>query len=93
MERSIRDLLTGAFKVVRQVSRDKATGMLEFELKEMQNLFSLLILGSLVGLPSPPPAIAFELLPLLEDEIRVMTSRADFSQDPLGALIGMLEID
>lgn len=85
--------LKAAFHVFRQIHREKATGMLEFELKEMQNLFSLMILGSLVGLPSPPPAISFELIPLLEDEIRTMTARADFSQDPLGSLVGMLNID
>ncbi len=87
------DKLRAAWHIVRQVHREKATGMLEFELKELQNLFALLVLGSLVGLPSPPPAIAFELIPLMEDEIRTMTSRADFSQDPLGALVGMLNID
>lgn len=93
MPKSPLHLLAGAYRVIRQINRDKATGMLEFELTELQNLFALMILGSLVGLPAPPPAVAFELLPFLEDEIRVMTSRADFSQDPLGALVGMLEID
>uniref|UniRef100_A0A7C3HVG9 Uncharacterized protein n=1 Tax=Gracilinema caldarium TaxID=215591 RepID=A0A7C3HVG9_9SPIR len=85
--------LKSAWYIIRQVHREKATDMLEFEVKELQNLFSLMVLGSLVGLPSPPPAIAFELIPLMEDEIRTMTSRADFAQDPLGALVGMLNID
>jgi hypothetical protein len=34
-----------------------------------------------------------ELLPYLEDELRLMLARADFAQDPLGALMGILEID
>ena len=82
-----------ALGVVVQVHRDKASGMLEFELKELENLFMLLLLGSLVGVPSPPAAMAMELLPYLEDELRVMLARADLSQDPLGALMGMLQID
>lgn len=81
------------YQVVVQIHRDKASGMLEFELKERENFFMLLLLGSLVGLPSPPAAVAIELLPHLEEELRLMLARADFAQDPLGALMGMLEID
>lgn len=87
------DYVRKAFRVVIQVQRSKASGMLEFELKELENLFMLLLLGSLVGVPSPPAAMAMELLPYLEDELRLMLARADFSQDPLGALMGILEID
>jgi hypothetical protein len=82
-----------ALGVVAQVHRDKASGMLEFELKELENFFMLLLLGSLVGIPSPPAAVAVELLPYLENELRLMIARADLAQDPLGALMGMLEID
>lgn len=76
-----------------QVQRDKATDMLEFELKELENIFVILLLGSFIGIPSPPAAMSLELLPFLEEEIRLMTVRADFAQDPLGALMGMLDID
>ena len=81
------------WRVVDQVQRDKATGMLEFEIKELENIFVLLLYGSFVGLPSPPTAMAFELMPYMEEEIKLMISRADLAQDPLGALLGMLEID
>jgi len=93
MTHSWLEYLRTAFRVAAQVQRGKASGMLEFELKELENLFTILLLGSLVGLPSPPAAIAVELLPYLEEELRLMVARADFSQDPLGALMGMLEID
>ncbi len=76
-----------------QVHRDKATGMLEFELNELENLFVVLIFGSFIGLPAPPAAMAMELLPYLEDELQVMVSRADLAQDPLGAIMGMLNVD
>ncbi len=89
----IRERLKQAYNIIVQVQRDKATGILEFELKEMENVFVLLLLGSLVGFPSPPAAISIELLPYLEKEIKIMVSRADMAQDPLGMLLGMLEID
>ncbi|MDX9801278.1 MAG: hypothetical protein RBT69_08090 [Spirochaetia bacterium] len=76
-----------------QVQRDKATEMVEFELKEMENIFVILLMGSFVGLPSPPAAMAMELIPYLEDEIRLMTVRADFAQDALAGLTGILDVD
>ncbi len=82
-----------ALGILLRVQRSKASGMLEFELKELENAFMLLLLGSLVGHPSPPAALAAEVLPYLEEELRLMIARADLAQDPLGALVGMLEID
>lgn len=67
--------------------------MLEFELKELENIFALLVLGGFAGLPSPPSPIAVELLPYMERELVMLLSRADFAQDPIGSLMGMLEID
>lgn len=86
-------LLKTALRTITQVNREKATGMLDFELKELENIFALLILGGFVGLPSPPSPIAVELLPYMEKELTVLLSRTDLSQDPLGVLMGMLEID
>lgn len=87
------DKARAALGVVRQVNRERATEMIEFELKELENIFTLLIMGGFVGMPSPPAPIAMELLPLLEREMNIMLSRSDFAQDPLGAMMGLLEID
>jgi hypothetical protein len=81
------------FRTLVQMNREKATGMLDFELKELENIFTLLILGGFAGLPSPPSPIALELLPYMERELIVLLARADLAQDPLGVLMGMLEID
>ncbi len=85
--------LKRAWQIMGQVNRERAVGMLEFELKELENIFTLLILGGFVGMPSPPAPIAIELLPLLEREMAVMLSRSDLAQDPLGALMGVLDVD
>jgi len=82
-----------AFEVMQQVNREKATGMLEFELKELENIFSLLVLGGFVGMPAPPGPISLELLPYMERELIVMLSRSDLALDPLGSLMGFLEVD
>jgi len=87
------DKAKAALGIVRQVNRERATEMIEFELKELENIFTLLIMGGFVGMPAPPAPIAMELLPLLEREMNIMLSRSDFAQDPLGAMMGLLEID
>ncbi|MBP7495242.1 MAG: hypothetical protein KA771_07085 [Spirochaetales bacterium] len=86
-------LWEGFWSTIVQIQRDKATGILEFELNEMENLFVVLLIGSFIGLPSPPAAMAIELLPYLEEELRIMVSRADFAQDPLGSIMGIVNID
>ena len=82
-----------ALQIMGQINRERAVGMIEFELKELENIFALLILGGFVGMPSPPRPIAIELLPFLERELAIMLSRSDLAQDPLGALMGILEVD
>lgn len=82
-----------AISIIGQVNREKATGMLEFELKELENIFSLLVLGGFVGMPAPPGPISLELLPYMERELVIMLSRSDFALDPLGSLMGFLEVD
>jgi len=76
-----------------QINREKASSMLEFELKELENIFSLLILGGFVGMPSPPVPIAIELLPYMERELVIMLARTDMAQDPIGSLMGLLDVD
>lgn len=93
MPRSFSQFLKAAFRVMAQVNREKATELLEFETKELESIFALLVLGGFAGLPSPPSPIAVELLPYMERELTMMLSRTDLAQDPIGVLMGMLEID
>ncbi len=93
MPRTFGQFLKAAFRVMAQVNREKATELLEFETKELENIFALLVLGGFAGLPSPPSPIAVELLPYMERELTMMLSRTDLAQDPIGVLMGMLEID
>lgn len=93
MERKLYNILKAAFRTVIQVNREKATAIIEFEVKELENIFSLLVLGGFAGLPSPPTPIAVELLPYMERELTILLSRTDLSQDPLATLVDMLQID
>ncbi len=92
MSRSFKQLIKSAIKIALQVNRNNATDLLEFEVRELENIFSLLILGGFAGLPSPPSPIAVELLPYMEKELIVLMARTDLAQDPIGVLAGMMEV-
>ncbi len=92
MPRSFGQILKSAIKIATQLNREKATGLLEFEVKELDNIFALLVLGGFAGLPSPPSPIAIELLPYMEKDLIMLLSRTDLAQDPIGVLAGMLDM-
>ena len=91
--KSLSRKISRAIEIIVQVNREKASGIIEFELKELENIFSLLILGGFVGMPSPPVPIAIELLPQMERELTIMLARTDMAQDPLAPLLGILDVD
>ncbi|MBS3780600.1 MAG: hypothetical protein KGY41_09415 [Desulfovermiculus sp.] len=73
--------------------REQAASLTEFECRELENIFALLLLGSFVGLPAPPSFLTIELLPFMERELDVMHCRAQDSGDMLAELCGTLGID
>ncbi|MDP6625952.1 MAG: hypothetical protein QGG87_05825, partial [Nitrospinota bacterium] len=72
--------------------RSRSTQAMQFELKEMENVFCLLILGSFAGIPSPPTFLSLNLLPHLEKEIQVMLSRSNNIDDPLGDIFSVFNV-
>jgi len=77
-------------RVVHIVNSDKATELLEFELLEMQNIFTLLLFGSFTGMPSPPVHITLQLLPLMPAELELMYERISVAHDALSEVAGTL---
>ena len=73
--------------------RNDAAAYTAFELRELENIYALLLLGSFVGLPSPPTFIAVELLPEMAEELRTLNRRAEQSSDMLAEMLGTLGID
>ncbi len=75
-----------------QMNRSKAAEMYENELKELQNIFAVLVNSQLMGIPAPPAFIAFELLPYMEQDIKIMFERMDVSHDPLAELFSIFDV-
>jgi hypothetical protein len=83
-----------AFKTADSVMRHKGTEIIEYELEELNNIFGILILGSFIGIiPAPPIHITMDLLPLLDNELKIMLEKVSTAHDPLGDLFSVLPID
>lgn len=93
MSRQVHRFLKEAFSRFGALHRVDAAALTEFEVRELENIFALLILGSFVGLPAPPSFLAVELLPFMERELNVLSCRARDAGDMLGELCGTLGID
>jgi hypothetical protein len=65
----------------------------EWETGELEHLFGLLVLGSWVGLPAPPPWVTLELLPCLEKELELLWAKAPLSSSALSDLASHLNVD
>lgn len=79
------------FKGFTESFKHQSTEYIEFELRELENAFAILILGSLIGLPSPPTPIALKILPHMQREIYVMQSRVS-NDDIFGEILGLFDI-
>lgn len=72
--------------------RQTSTDRLEFELRELENIFGLLVLGSFTGIPNPPSGVSLRLLPYMLREILIMKNRVRDLDDVFGEVAGMMDI-
>lgn len=73
--------------------RDQSTEYIEFEERELENVFALILMGSFIGIPSPPTTLVVRLMPHMVREMYVMQQRAVSMDDIFGEIAGMFDID
>lgn len=88
MFRLFRDFLKGFFCGL----KENATNLIELECAEYENLFAILVVGGLVGMPSPPTTLSLRLLPFLEHELKTMISVTLNLDDAFGRIAGYFEV-
>lgn len=69
--------------------RSRSTDYVTYELRELENIFSLLLVGSFIGIPSPPSNISIKLMPYIVREMYVMGRRAGDMDDISGDIFGL----
>ena len=84
--------LTAFWKIADEVGRGKAVDAIEAEVEEMENIFGLLVLGSFVGLPSPPAQISLDMMPHMEKELLLMLEKVDVANAPISQLFSVLDV-
>jgi len=83
--------LRKAWRLFDEVNKHRATDRLEWETRELENIFSLLVLGAFVGFQAPPMHLTLELLPEMERELLIMSNRVCTASDPLGDLFSLFD--
>jgi len=72
--------------------KSRSTEYLEFELREMENIFAILLMGSFIGIPSPPTPVVLRVIPYMAREMAVMSRRAEMADDVFGEIAGLLDV-
>jgi len=80
------------FQFLNNLTRRQATGILEWERSELENIFSLLVLGSFIGLPGTPTQITLELLPYMEKDLIRMVNKVQTASGPVSELFSNLSV-
>ena len=93
LSKAIKGKIIAAFKISDEVMRGKAVETIEYEVEELDNIFAILVLGAFIGIPSPPIHITMELLPVMDQEFKIMLQKVTTAHDPLGDLFSVLDID
>jgi hypothetical protein len=93
MLRRLIDKVKAFRDIADEVARNKAVGTIEAEVEELEHIFGLVVLGSFVGLPSPPMHIALDLAPLMEHELAALVENVETANEPISRLFSVFGID
>lgn len=86
----IKNKITSFLKISDEVTRGRIAENMENEVVEMENIFGVLVLGSFIGMPSPPMQISLDLMPLMEKELILMLEKVDTASQPISQLFSVL---
>ena len=75
-----------------EIMKKNASGIVEAELGELENIFAMLLFGGVAGVPLAPSALSLELLPYLGHELEVMSDRTFDLDDMLCRIASMMSI-
>jgi hypothetical protein len=91
--RYIKDTILELWRIAGGVARGKAVETIGYEVEELDHIFGILVLGSFVGMPSPPMQISLDLMPFMEQELILMMKKVDTANEPISDLFSVLDID
>ena len=84
--------LKNLWQKYQQISNSKLTEAAEYELEELEHVFSILVFPTFVGLPAAPLQISLELLPFMEKDLQKLLIKEDTAVAPLSDLASIFEV-
>jgi len=90
--RKIKDKLVKGWNYYDAMARSTMVDKIEYELGEMENMFGLIVLGSFIGLPSPPMNLTLDLLPEMEKHFVLMLNKVDTAESPMSDLLSAFDV-
>ena len=84
--------LKEAWQAFDKAAKAKSTDVLEYEVAELQNVFALVVVGSFVGLPSPPMQITLDLLPYMDEELVILMNKISTANSPISDLVSIFDV-
>jgi hypothetical protein len=88
----IQNKIVRFFKISSAVARFQAVETIECEVEELENIFGVLVLGSFIGMPSPPMQVSLDLMPFMEKELILMMEKVDTAHQPISKLFSVFKI-
>ncbi len=88
----LRKRVSDVIRIVSEIFKARGSEYIELELRELENIFALIVMGSFIGLPSPPTTVSLRLLPHMGRELLIMSSVSRRLDDMLGEMAGMFDI-
>ncbi len=88
----IKDKLQKGWNYYDSMAKSTMVEKIEYELGEMENMFGLIVLGSFIGLPSPPMNLTLDLLPEMEEHFILMLNKVDTAESPMSDLLSTFDV-
>ncbi|MCB0750670.1 MAG: hypothetical protein KDC52_04285 [Ignavibacteriae bacterium] len=76
-----------------EIAKSKSVDILESEITQLETVFSTLVFGNFVGIPTTPIQITFDLLAESEKSIEFLINRINTQTEPLSELASIFRID
>ncbi len=93
MMQNLRRLLKGVIQGLRGYVNELAREHVEAELRERELLFTVLVLGPLIGLPVPSPIVeALNVLPHMLKELEKAQARSRLVDDPFSLISSLVDV-
>jgi hypothetical protein len=80
------------FTEIDAIHRQKAIEDMEWEVQELKHIFALATRGNVIGIPSAPLPITFEMLPDMHEEFAIMLSKINTAHSPLSDHFSKLDV-